>query len=150
MTEIRIYLVGPFTNPDWRDRVMEEAPMHSYVDPRNNEQAACVTVTRDDLIAGVEGTDMTFLYFPDGSQDTGACIEAGVAFGKRRFITLVNENKFQHPLVSGIAKRHFTSLDAGILYLQNLKSLEQAEEFAAAYKTIDDLARQTTAERNGK
>jgi hypothetical protein len=93
---------------------------------------------------------MTFLYFPDGSRDTGACIEAGVAFGKRRFITLVNENKFQHPLVSGIAKRHFTSLDAGILYLQNLKSLEQAEEFAAAYKTIDDLARQTIAERNKK
>ena len=121
MTGIEIYLAGPFTNPDWRDRIIREAPMHNYIDPRKNEQAACVTVTRDDLISGVERADMTFLYFPRGSKDTGACIEAGVAFGNRKFITLVNENKFQHPLVSGIAKRHFTSLDAGIIYLQNLK-----------------------------
>lgn len=138
-TGILIYLAGPFTNPDWRDRVMEKAPQHDYIDPRKNEQAACVTIARDDLINGVERADMTFLYFPRGSSDSGACIEAGVAFGRRKPIVLVNENGFQHPIISGIAKRHFTSLDAGIVYLNNLKSLEQSREFEAAYKTIRDL-----------
>ena len=149
-TGIKVYLAGAFTSPDWRDRVMREAPMHTYFDPRRNEQAACVTIVRDDLIKGVEGSDMTFLYFPNGSRDTGACVEGGDAFGRRKPIVLVNENGFQHPIISGIAKRHFISLDAGIVYLRNLKSLEQAEEFKAAYKTIDDLAKQAIAERNRK
>ena len=137
-TGILIYLAGPFTNPDWRDRVMKKAPQHDYIDPRKNEQAACVTIARDDLINGVERADMTFLYFPRG-YDSGACIEAGVAFGKRKPIVLANENLFHHPIVSGIAKRHFSSFDACIVYLNNLKSLEQSREFEAAYKTIRDL-----------
>ncbi|MBR9691915.1 hypothetical protein GOV06_03950 [Candidatus Woesearchaeota archaeon] len=138
-TGITIYLAGPFTEPSWRDRVKKEAPQHTYRDPKDNEQAASVTITRDDLIKGVEGSDMMFAYIPDKTKDEGTDIEIGVGFGNRIPITLVNENQFQHPLLSGTAKRHFTTLEAGILYLNNLTSLEQAEEFKAAYKTIDDL-----------
>ena len=95
LERITIYLAGPFTNPDWRDRVKDEAPHHNYIDPRNNEQAASVTITRDDLISGVESSDLVFAYFPVGGYDTGACIEMGTAFGKRVPIVLANENKFQ-------------------------------------------------------
>jgi nucleoside 2-deoxyribosyltransferase len=139
-TKIKIYLAGPFTNPDWRDLVIKKAPQHIYLDPRKNEQSACVTVTRDDLINGVESSDIVFAYFPKGSQDTGACIEIGDGFGKRKLIVIVNENLFLHPLISGIAKRQFSSLEASIIYLNNLKSIEQLEEFASIYKTIKDLS----------
>jgi nucleoside 2-deoxyribosyltransferase len=139
-TGIKIYLAGPFTKPDWRDRIINEVPQHTYFDPRRNEQSACVTIVRDDLILGVENSDIVFSYFPKGNNDIGTCIEMGNAFGKRKIIVLVNENLFLHPLISGIAKRQFSSLEAGIIYLNNLKSIEQSEEFVAAYKTIDDLA----------
>ena len=139
LEKITIYLAGSFTDPDWRDRVKEEALHHDYIDPRDNEQAAAVTIVRDDLIEGVEKSDLVFAYFPEGRSDSGACAEIGVGFGRRIPIVLVNENKFQHPLITGMAKRHFITLGAGIVYLQNLKSLEQTEEFKAAYKTISDL-----------
>jgi len=140
-TGIKIYLAGPFTSPDWRDKVKRKAPQHTYIDPRTNDQSCCATVTRDDLIYGVERSNLVFAYYPDKIFDVGTDVEAGGGFGKRKPIVLVNENKFQHPLLSGIAKRHFISLDAGIVYLNNLTSLEQSKEFAAAYKTISDLSK---------
>ena len=139
LEKITIYLAGPFTNPDWRDYVKKQAPQHNYIDPRNNEQSSSATVTRDDLINGVEASDLIFTYFPKGNSDTGTIAEEGVGFGKRIPIVLVNENEFQHPLLTGMAKRHFISLEGGITYLNNLTSLDQAKEFEAAYKTIDDL-----------
>jgi|TARA_B100002003_G_C14086101_1_gene522457 nucleoside 2-deoxyribosyltransferase len=139
LEKITIYLAGPFTNPDWRDKVKEQAPQHNYIDPRNNEQSSSATVTRDDLINGVEKSNMVFAYFPKGCKDTGTDIELGTAFGNRIPITLVNENEFQHPLLAGVAKRHLTSLEGGITYLNNLTSLDQPKEFEAAYKTISDL-----------
>lgn len=140
-TGIVIYLAGPFTNPDWRDRVLRAVPQHTYFDPRRNRQYSCVAIVDDDLLRGVEKSDLVFGYYPEGCIDQGTDIELGDAFGKKIPIILANENKFQNPLLSGIAKRHFTTLDAGIVYLNNLKSIGLEEEFEAIYKTIEDLGR---------
>ena len=119
-TKISVYLAGPFTSPDWRDRVIAEAPMHNYIDPRRNNQTSSATITLGDLVRGVEESDVVFMYRLRRSDDTGANIEVGCGFGsrqdKKKIIVLVDENRFQHPLLTGIAKRHFTDLEAGILY----------------------------------
>ena len=105
--KLRIFLAGPFLSykkyKDSRDFVKEKAPNHKYHDPRyDSEQYVSLTFTRDDLIKGVEFSDLVFGYNPKGNYHIdpyGLCIELGVAFGKKIPIILCDENEWIFPML---------------------------------------------------
>jgi nucleoside 2-deoxyribosyltransferase len=140
--KLKIYLAGPFlpyqSYKDWRDYVKERAPGHLYYDPRiDTEQYTSLTFTRDDLLKGVESSDLVFGYNPKGNYQIdpyGLCIELGVAFGKRIPIILCDENEWIFPMLPPLAKRLFTVLELSVEYLNNLDDIN--DEFQSFYKTI--------------
>lgn len=142
--ELKIFLAGPFLSykehKDWRDYVKEKAPKHIYHDPRiDSEQYVSLTFTRDDLLKGVELSDLVFGYNPKGNYQIdpyGLCIELGVAFGNRIPIILCDENEWIFPMLPPLAKRVFTNLEITVKYLSNLNGLD--DEFHSFYKTIID------------
>ncbi len=142
---LKVYLAGPFLPrgdyDDWRDFVKEKAPRHIYHDPRiHTEQYVSLTFVRDDLLKGVEQSDLVFGYNPKGNYHVdpyGLCIEIGVAFGKRIPIVLCDENEWIFPMLPPLAKRVFTSLYMAVRYLNNVEDMKN--EFQAFYRTIRPL-----------
>jgi hypothetical protein len=144
MPRCKIYLAGPFGVPykgfsEWRDFVKNKAPLHSYWDPRyDTDQSSYVTIGRDDIIKGIEGSELFFGYKPKNTKDVaGLCTEAGVAFGRKIPIVFVDENDFIHPFPAVLAKRLFTNLEIAVMYLYNSSNPKPNEnEFVAIYKTM--------------
>ena len=142
--KLKIFLAGPFLPykeyKDWRDYVKEKATKHEYYDPRiDSEQHVSLTFTRDDLLKGVELSDLVLGYNPKGNYQIdpyGLCIELGVAFGKRIPIILCDENEWIFPMLPPLAKRVFTNLEIVVKYLNNLNNPE--DEFHSFYNTITD------------
>lgn len=140
--KLKIFLAGPFLPykdyKDWRDYVKEKSPKHQYHDPRiDSDQYVSLTFTRDDLLKGVESSDLVFGYNPEGNYQIdpyGLCIELGVAFGKRIPIVLCDENEWIFPMLPPLAKRVFTNLKLAVEYLNNLENVN--DEFHAFYRTI--------------
>ncbi len=140
---MKIFLAGPFlpfdVHEDWRDYVKQAAPDHRYHDPRkDSEQYVSLTFTRDDLLIGVEMSDLVFGYNPRGNYKIdpyGLCIELGVAFAKRIPIVYCDENDWIFPMLPPLAKRVFTDLPCATRYLNNLKSIES--EFQDFYRSIE-------------
>lgn len=140
--KIKVFLAGPFLPykkyKDWREYIKEKAPKLTYHDPRiDSEQYVSLTFTRDDLLNGVEISDMVFGYNPKGNYQIdafGLCIELGVAFGKRIPIVLCDENDWIFPMLPPMAKRVFTNIEIAAEYLNNLDDIKN--EFHVFYKTI--------------
>ena len=126
------YLAGPFTNPDWRDKIISEVPNMEYYDPRTDTvQGSIAEFVLGDL-RGVQSCDCCFVYSPTGRGEIGASIEAAWAAAHGKLVILCAEASFVHPMLIGISSRVFYGLENGIRYLNNLITCET--EFEAAYK----------------
>lgn len=133
MAKIRCYLAGPFTDPEWRDRVIAEVKGVDFYNPKTDTaQGSIATFVSGDL-AGVLSCDVCFVYAPTGRGDVGAAIEAGHADAMGKPVLLCTEDTFTHPMLIGISRRVFSGLEAGIKYLNRLAEVGLENEFQAAY-----------------
>jgi len=125
---MKIYLAGAFGPSrgfkDWRDYVIKElAGRHQVIDPRyDSKQESPMEFTIDDTLASIN-CDLMFHYRSPGFENNGGDYEHGVRVGSHyaseltKPIVLVDESQFPHPLFMASAKRFFTTLEAGVLYL---------------------------------
>lgn len=126
------YLAGPFTTPDWRDRVLAEVSGIDFLDPRtDSRQGAIFEFVGDDLNHAAQ-CDICFVYAPNGRGEIGAAIEAAYALAKGRTVVLCAEAEFVHPMLVGIAARVFFGLETGIRYLRNLAKFDKETDAAYA------------------
>lgn len=129
--ELTCYLAGPFTVPDWRDRLLGEVEGMEFRDPRtDSRQGAIFEFVGDDLRHAGE-CDICFVYTRSGRGDIGAAIEAAYALAHGRMVAVCTDGAFVHPMLVGIATRLIFGLDEGIRYLQN--RTRYGTEFEAAY-----------------
>ena len=135
---IRCYLAGPFTNPEWRDRVISEVEGIDFYNPRTDTlQGSIATFVAGDL-SGVSSCNVCFVYIKKGRGDTGAAIEAERADAEGKLVILCSEAVFPHPFLVGISRRVFFGLEAGIKYLGKLAKVGLENEFQAAYAVWEE------------
>ena len=146
MGKIRCYLAGAFVPferyADWRDFVKERlsdlADKIEFYDPRTDtRQGSIATFVYQDLVKGVEGSDMVF-YFVTNSGDVGSAIECERAECRNKLVILcINERvNFIHSFLLGIPRRVIIGIDAGLDYLRNLAELGLDNEFEVIYRLM--------------
>lgn len=143
MKKIKCYLAGWFVSldkyPDWRDFVQEQLKdVMDFYDPRRDtKQGSIATFVYEDLVDGVEGSDVVF-YFVTNAGDVGSAIECERAECKDKLVILciANNVKVVHPFLIGIARRIFIGMETGIAYLRNLAKYGLENEFQAIQEVL--------------
>ncbi|MCR4327636.1 MAG: hypothetical protein NUV46_03580 [Nanoarchaeota archaeon] len=116
-----IYLVGSFTNPEWRDEFINKFPEIKWVDPRNNPQSSMAKVVFTDLNSSIE-TPSTLCYIPFGKNSAGTTSysEVGASRVKGNSIITVDEsgrNK-KESLLKKVSSYYFFSKNESFNFLK--------------------------------
>ncbi len=143
MKKVRCYLAGGFVPfggyADWRDFIKERVGDEmGFYDPRTDtKQGSIATFVYQDLVNGVDGSDIIFC-FVTNSGDVGSAIECARADCKDKLVVLcIGRNvDVVHPVLLGIARRVLIGIETGVIYLKNLAKLGLEKEFEAIYQTM--------------
>lgn len=148
MKRIKCYLAGAFVSfngySDWRDFFIEKLKdLIDFYDPRvDTHQGSIATFVYEDLVKGVEGSDIV-LYFVSDICDVGAAIEAERGECKNKLVIVcIDKNvRFVHSFLLGVARRIFIGVESVLVYLRNLAVYGLENEFVAIEKTIEEINR---------
>lgn len=88
----KVYLIGSFTNPDWREDFSEKFPNTKWINPKNNPQDSMAKVVFSDLEASKNNHSLC--YIPKGKDSVGTTSysELGAARASGKAIISVDES----------------------------------------------------------
>ncbi|MBU2612744.1 MAG: hypothetical protein KKB62_03415 [Nanoarchaeota archaeon] len=106
-----VYLVGAFTNPDWREEFIRRFPKIKWIDPKDNPQSSMAKAVFTDLESSIK-SNFTLCYIPSGKKSAGTTsyIELGVARTKGKAIIAVDESGTgeKEKILYGISSYYFS------------------------------------------
>lgn len=118
----KIYLIGSFTNPDWREEIIKKIPNRKFENPINHDQSSITRLNYSDMEAAKNGPSIA--YVQQGKRlGTMSYAELGVARASGKSIISIDENpkEKKDSILEKIASYEFNSKEESIDFLnQNL------------------------------
>lgn len=117
MTKGKGYLIGSFSAPSWRQKIIDNVKNYDFDDARSHEQSSIGRLVSADL--GSSETKPNINYVRPGKElGKMSFIENGVGYSKGQPIISIDGNEKKDSILEKISSYKLNSLDEGIEFLK--------------------------------
>lgn len=118
MAKMKVYLAGPLS--PWREKVLAELNnLYDFYNPLTDSRQQCQMEYAPDDLEAVKHCDLVIAFQPNDKPPCLAmAVEATLGFCNGALVIYIDERGSPDPILIGISKRPFYSLDDAIAFLK--------------------------------